>query len=98
MKPTLLLATSLLALMLSATAQDKKLPLSKNKYRINLPDYWGYGNKVWQILTEKLPLVSEELKGKDICGDNCRPKYTVDFYITEPEVIGYTRDKKPQPI
>ncbi len=98
MRPTLLLTAFFVALTLSAGAQNKKLPLNENKYRIDLPDYWGHRNKVWQILTEKLPLVCDELKNKQICGDNCRPKYTVGFYITEPEVVGYTRYKKPQPI
>ena len=86
----------LLAVSVSSFAQDKSLPVNENKFRINLPDYWGHGNKVWQILTEKLPLVCEELKDKDICGDNCNPKYTIDFYITDPELVGYTRHKKAQ--
>jgi hypothetical protein len=95
---TITLAALLFLLSLAAISQSKKIPLNENKYRINLPDYWGNGNKVWQILTDKLPLVSEELKDKEICGDDCNPKYTVDFYITEPELLGYTRVKKPKTV
>ncbi|NOT51186.1 MAG: hypothetical protein HOP10_07905 [Chitinophagaceae bacterium] len=91
-------AALLLLLSIAAIAQNKTLPLSENKYRINLPDYWGHGNKVWNILTEKLPLVSEELKDKEVCGDDCHPKYSIDFYITEPELTGYTRYKKPKAV
>jgi hypothetical protein len=91
-----ILSSIVLLSFISAGQQTKSKKINENKFRINLPDYWGYGNKVWQILTEKLPLVCEELKDKDICGDNCNPKYTIDFYITEPELVGYTRYKKLQ--
>jgi hypothetical protein len=81
----------------SSFAQQNKLSaVNENKYRINLPDYWGKGNKVWGVLTDKLPLVCEELKDKDLCGDNCKPKYVVDFYISEPEVTGYSIYRVPQ--
>lgn len=59
------------------------------KYRINLPAYWGKGNKVWQILTDKLPLVCEELKDKELCGDDCHPKYSIEFQLSEPVVQDY---------
>ncbi len=94
MKRFFLPTATLLLLSFSAIAQKKSLPLNENKYRIDLPDYWGHGNKAWKILTEKLPLVSEELKDKDVCGDNCNPKYIVEFYITGPELTGYLRYKK----
>lgn len=68
--------------------------IDNEKYRINLPDYWGKGNKVWHNLIEKLPLLCEELKGKDLCGDKCNPAYTIDFYITEAIIFDYTAVKK----
>lgn len=97
MTKTLTTAALLLLLSIAAISQNNSQPVAEKKYRINLPDYWGHGNKVWQILTEKLPLVCEELKDREICGDDCRPKYTIDFYITEPELVGYTRYKRSQP-
>lgn len=96
MKKTLFLTATLLLLIFIGAAQNKKLPLNENKYRINLPDYWEKGNKIWEILTDKLPLVCEELKDKDLCGDNCNPKYIIEFYMTDPELIGYNRYKKQQ--
>lgn len=71
----------------TATAQTSKL--NEKKFRINLPEYWKPGNKVWQKLTEKLPEVCEELKDKDLCGDNCKPRYTVEFYMTTPWIDDY---------
>lgn len=59
------------------------------KYRINLPDYWKPGNRVWRILDEKLPMVCEELKGKELCGDDCMPKYTIEFEMSEPVIYNY---------
>lgn len=67
-------------------------PITKidtSKYRITLPDYWKPGNKVWQILDEKLPTVAEELKDKQLCGDDCKPKYIIEFEMSEPEVLDY---------
>lgn len=69
-------------------AQRLGLPDS-NKYRINLPDYWKPGNKIWQILTDKLPLVCEELKDKDICGDDCTPFYTIEFIMSDPVIFSH---------
>lgn len=71
------------------TVAAQKSKLSENKYRINLPDYWKSGNKVWQKLTDKLPEVCGELKDKELCGDNCNPRYTVEFYMTQPWIIDY---------
>ena len=59
------------------------------KFRIFLPSYWKPGHKAWRILNEKLPLVCEELKDKDLCGDDCNPLYNVILEISEPEVIDY---------
>lgn len=79
-------------------AQDKKLKLNENKYRINLPDYWGKGHKVWRALADNLPLVCEELKDKELCGDDCNPKYTVELYLTEPANFEYNyRHLQPPP-
>jgi len=65
-----------------------------NKYRLNLPAYWKPGNKAWRILDEKLPIVCDELKNKDLCGDNCNAMYVVDFDVSEPEVIDYYAEKR----
>ncbi len=69
-------------------AQQKPV-IQENKYRINLPEYWKPGNKVWQILSDKLPLVCEELRDKELCGDECRPKYTIEFQMSEPLIHNY---------
>ena len=63
--------------------------LDTNKYRINLPGYWKPGNQIWRILSDKLPLVCGELKDKDICGDDCNPKYIIEFEMSEPVIMGY---------
>ena len=65
-----------------------------NKYRLNLPGYWKPGNKAWRILDDKLPLVCDELKNKDLCGDNCNAMYVVDFDVTEPEILDYYAEKR----
>lgn len=75
----------LLGTFLAASAQK----LNESKYRINLPDYWKPGSKVWNILSDKLPQVCEELQNKDLCGDACRPRYQVEFYMSAPEVFDY---------
>ncbi|MBC7873453.1 MAG: hypothetical protein H7Y01_05635 [Ferruginibacter sp.] len=64
--------------------------LDTNKYRINLPDYWGRGNKIWQVLLDKLPLVCEELKDKELCGDDCNPKYFIEFEMSAPVIYDYS--------
>ena len=63
--------------------------IDTSKYRINLPDYWKRGNKIWQILNDKLPLVCEELIGKELCGDNCNAKYSIEFEMSEPLIYDY---------
>jgi hypothetical protein len=37
-------------------------------------------------LNDKLPLVCEELKDKQLCGDDCNPKYIVAFEMTRPVI------------
>jgi hypothetical protein len=76
-------------LLTAAAFTQKTSAINENKYRINLPDYWKPGNKVWQILTDKLPLVCEELKDKELCGDKCNPKYTIEFEMSEPYIYDY---------
>jgi hypothetical protein len=90
MKIKLLFLVPALAFSLLAAAQKNASRVNNDKYRINLPAYWGKGHKVWKVLIDKLPLVCEELVDKDICGDDCHPKYTVDFYLTEPTVVDFT--------
>ena len=63
--------------------------IDTGKYRINLPAHFKPGNKAWRILDEKLPLVCEELKNKELCGDNCNPAYTIDFTMSAPVVLDY---------
>lgn len=63
--------------------------IDTGKYRINLPAHFKPGNKAWRILDEKLPLVCEELKNKELCGDNCNPAYTIDFIMSDPVVLDY---------
>ncbi|MEO6613292.1 MAG: hypothetical protein ABIT05_15515 [Chitinophagaceae bacterium] len=93
MKVKLLLLLPALLLSMAITAQKNTSQVKNDKYRINLPSYWGKGHKVWKILIDKLPLVCEELAGKELCGDDCNPAYTVDFYLTEPTVVDFTTKK-----
>jgi hypothetical protein len=93
MRKILLPTASLLLLSVCLSAQPKTLKLNENKYSIYLPDYWGKGHKVWQVLTDKLPVICEELKDKELCGDNCNPKYRVELYVTEPGNFEYDSKK-----
>jgi len=68
---------------------QQKLAIDSTKYRIHLPDYWGSGNKIWRILTDKLPTVCEELKDKELCGDDCIPWLHIEFVISDFSVIDY---------
>jgi hypothetical protein len=101
MKTSTLLTSCFLLFSMSLFAQTqtktKSLRVSENKYKINLPDHWGKGNKVWQVLTDKLPLVCEELKDKELCGDDCNPKYTVELYLTDAEDLEYYTTKTTPP-
>ena len=63
--------------------------IDSSKYKINLPDYWKPGNKIWRILNDKLPQVCEELKNKELCGDNCNPAYRIEFEMSEPIINDY---------
>jgi hypothetical protein len=71
-----------------ATAQ-RLATVEPNKYRIDLPEYWKPGDRVWKILTDKLPLVCEEIKDKELCGDNCNPGYTIEFEMSDPVIFEY---------
>lgn len=94
MKKLYLLIPAIILFSIVVFPQGKPSKTDDTKYRINLPDYWGKGHKVWATLIEKLPAICEELKGKDICGDNCDPAWSVDFYITEAVIFDYTVVKK----
>jgi hypothetical protein len=85
----LLLCFFLSVFCLSKTEGQRILPVDSNKYRIDIPDYWKPGNRVWKILTDKLPLVCNEIKDKELCGDNCNPLFTLEFEMTEPIIFEY---------
>ena len=72
----------------TSLGQQRKA-VSEQKFRINLPGYWKAGNKAWQILPDHLVEICPELEGKELCGDDCNPKYTVEFYMSEPTVANY---------
>lgn len=74
---------------LTETTGQRLLPVDTNKYRINLPEYWKPGNRVWKILTDKLPFVCNEIKDKELCGDHCNPLYTVEFEMSDPVIFEY---------
>ncbi|HEV7782442.1 MAG TPA: hypothetical protein VGO58_14305 [Chitinophagaceae bacterium] len=79
-----------LVFFLSAFSGAQNLAtVDTGKYRINLPDYWKPGNKIWEILTDKLPMVCEELVNKELCGDRCNPRYSIEFEMSEPEILDY---------
>lgn len=86
----ILLCLFLLAFSLRGIQGQGLRPPDSTKYRINLPPYWQPGNKIWQILVDKLPLVCEELKDKDLCGDNCNPRYFIEFEMSAPLIFSYT--------
>jgi hypothetical protein len=88
MRKTILCFIILAGTAMMAICQPSK-KIKYNKYQINLPGYWKPGNKVWQILSDKLPEVCDELKGKELCGDDCNPKYTVEFYMSAPVIYDY---------
>jgi hypothetical protein len=94
MKKLSLLLLIVTVITAGVSAQRKKATPDETKYRINLPDYWGKGHKVWSALIDKLPEICDELKDKDVCGDNCNPAWSVDFYITEAVIFDYTIMKK----
>ncbi|MEO7923779.1 MAG: hypothetical protein ABIR30_08870 [Chitinophagaceae bacterium] len=86
----LITCLSILACILPGAWGQRLSSLDTNKYRINLPDYWKPGNKVWQILVDKLPHVCDELKDKELCGDNCNPRYFIEFEMSPPAVFSHS--------
>jgi hypothetical protein len=74
---------------LTETNGQRLLNIDTNKYRIYLPEYWKPGNRVWKILTDKLPLVCNEIKDKELCGDHCNPLYTLEFEMSDPVIFDY---------
>jgi hypothetical protein len=74
---------------LAEVPAQRLLSTDTTKYRINIPEYWKPGNRVWKILTDKLPLVCKELKDKELCGDNCNPGYTIEFEMSDPVIFEY---------
>ena len=74
---------------LNETTGQRLLNVDTNKYRIDLPEYWKPGNRVWKILTDKLPLVCNEIKNKELCGDHCNPLYTLEFEMSDPVIFDY---------
>lgn len=98
MRKLYLLILIVIIISAGASAQRRASRPDETKYRINLPDYWGKYHKVRTTLIDKLPEICEELKGKDVCGDNCNPAWSVDFYITDAVVFDYTVMEKFTPV
>lgn len=86
---SLILCFALSVCCLTEIAGQHLFAVDSNKYRVNLPDYWKSGNRVWKILTDKMPLICEELKDKELCGDDCNPRYTIEFEMSEPVIFDY---------
>lgn len=89
MRNNLFLLLVISCISLTATAQQASEKIDTNKYRINLPDYWGKGHKVWNILIDRLPEICPELSNKDLCGDDCKTRYSVELYLTNPVIEDY---------
>jgi len=96
MKKAFTLLAVVMVLFSSVSGQKKLLRVNENKYRIELPDFWAHGNKVWKVLSDKLPLVCGELKDKELCGDDCNPKYIVELVYSEPVIYDYSSYLIPQ--
>jgi hypothetical protein len=86
----------ILGASLSIQAQDLS-KIDTGKYRIDLPAYWKPGNSIWHILNDKLPVVCDELKDKQLCGDDCNPKYIVAFEMTRPIIYDHYLGKVKSP-
>lgn len=84
-----ILSLSLLLFISISSSGQRLSDIDTNKYSIHLPSYWKPGNKIWEILTDKFPIVCEELKDKELCGDHCNPKYTIEFDMSEPVIYNY---------
>lgn len=89
MKNNLFLLLMISFVSLTARAQQTSEKIDTNKYRINLSKYWSNGHKVWKILSDRLPEICPELSDKDLCGDDCKTRYSVELYITEPVIEDY---------
>lgn len=81
--------------LITAYSQRTLKDIDENKFRINLPDYWGRNSKVVRILMDKLPVFAEEIKDKEVCGDDCNPAYNIDFYLSYPEIVDQGLASKP---
>ncbi len=81
-----------LAISLFSFSQTKAQHLASidsNKYRINLPDYWKPGQRIWRILSDKLPVVCEDIRDKELCGDDCNPWLRIEFEMSDPVILDY---------
>lgn len=63
--------------------------VDSNKYRINLPDYWKPGQRIWRILSDKLPTVCDDIRDKELCGDDCNPWLRIEFEMSAPLILNY---------
>ncbi len=88
MRTTILTLTAVLFSASLTYGQRTLNETDDNKYSINLPSYWKKNSKAVRILGDKLPEICEELKDKELCGDDCNPGYTIEFYLTVPEALG----------
>lgn len=73
----------------SPTEAQHLASIDSNKYRINLPDYWKPGQRIWRILSDKLPVVCDEIRDKELCGDDCNPWLRIEFEISAPVILDY---------
>ena len=89
---TKIITILLLSIAVNTNAQTLS-SIDTNKYRLDLPDYWKAGSKVWRILSDKLPLVCEEIRDKDLCGDDCNPKYRIELFLSDPEIVDFTSSR-----
>lgn len=86
----ILLCITLWTGCLPASQGQRLSSVDTGKFRINLPNYWKSGNKIWEILSDKLPLVCGVLKDKELCGDDCNPRYSIEFEMTPPVIFSYS--------
>lgn len=95
MRKSFLLLALLHSCAVASFAQRSLAETDENKYRVNLPDHWKPHSKAIRVLSDVLPVICPELKDKDICGDDCNPAWTVEFYLSEPELEYYEINGKP---
>jgi hypothetical protein len=91
LQPTLLFPLLLCSLVVPA--QRVAVP-DTGKYRIELPAYWKAGNRIWRVLDDKLPAMSEHLRDKELCGDDCKPAHRVIFQMSEPMILDYGYNRR----